>query len=108
MHSVIAATPCNCVEAVPKKAPECYYCRKLEFRSDFISPGEYPYYPRNMRLHYIVEYGRHKCRLKSDIYRPANITTLKQWLDTAQQIISGTVCYIFQFIHFFSYLILTI
>ncbi|CAL1276776.1 unnamed protein product [Larinioides sclopetarius] len=88
MHlaNVIAATPCDCSEVKPSHY--CFYCRKLEFRSDFVSPESYPSYPRHMRLHYLVEYGRHMVRLCSRIFEPANITTLKQWLDTTQQVIS--------------------
>ncbi|GBN81895.1 hypothetical protein AVEN_67128-1 [Araneus ventricosus] len=93
MSNVIAATPCDCSESKP--ANYCYYCRKLEFRSDFVSPESYPSYPRYMRLHYITQYGRHMVRLGSQIFQPANITTLKQWLDTTQQVISGIVCLLY-------------
>ncbi|KAF8768092.1 Ceramide kinase like protein [Argiope bruennichi] len=86
MKRLIAATPCDCSVATPVNY--CYYCRKLEFRSDFMSPESYPSYPRNMRLHRIADYGRHMYRVKSEIFQPANITTLKQWLDTTQQVIS--------------------
>ncbi|GIY03249.1 ceramide kinase [Caerostris extrusa] len=85
---LIAATPCDCPGNKKTKPLQCYYCRVLELHKSYSLPGSFPMHARYMKLHFAVPSGKHMWKLKSQVFYPAEGTSLKKWLQSIQDIIS--------------------
>ncbi|GFU44082.1 ceramide kinase [Nephila pilipes] len=88
LSHLIAATPCDCPGNKQTKPLQCYYCRVLELHAGCSGPVAFPGHAKFMRLHFAVPYGRHKWRLKSQVFRPAESTNLKKWVDSIHELLS--------------------